>query len=539
MTPIFENLNTWFLIFTPIFLYAEIHYRIAGIFSRYFKREPEILADVPHRLSPQKQMPVFLCIKDAHRFPIVLFRVHVFAFFVNEKQLLLEKNFQSMPIYDSMWTELLYCDLPKNTSAPVKIDVIFEYSVRDKIKTCVNDNYALTSHAPFDVVVDSQPRPRADNWYFGDMHTHSHLTGDQVEFGAPFEITSAMARAMGLDFFASADHSYDLDDRPDDYLVNDPKLPKWNLLWERVQRLNDKNKDFVVIPGEELSVGNSMNQNVHLLIFNNRHFFEGSGDGAEQWLFTKPQHRIKEVLPQLEDGALAFASHPEIKPPKLQQLLLRRGAWRRDDYFQSGLNGVQMWNGDKEHFINHGLSKWIDLLLMGRKLTLIAGTDAHGSFNRFRQIGMPHFTMREEKREIFGSAVTGVYVENEYNLETLLQALKMGRAIVTDGPFVTFQFLNANGTARIGDRVHQTQGRLLIEAESTASFGEIVELLMIVGDVRSKKETQRLVKTPLGSFSFKKEIELEALPRPGYVRVALKTGSDHVFHCFANPIYID
>jgi hypothetical protein len=539
MMPIFEISQQWLLFFVPIFLYAEIHYRIAGIFSRYFKHEPEIIADVPHRLAPGKKMPVFLCIKDAHRFPIELERVQVTAINSCDEILLFEKNYPLMPILDSLWTEIFLCKLPTILSGTTQINVVIQYKIRGTYKKCINDNYALTSHEPFNIFIDSYSRPRTDNWYFGDMHTHSHLTSDQVEFGAPFEVTTAMARAMEMDFFASVDHSYDLDDRPDNYLVNDPNHPKWKILWERIDRLNREFQDFVVLPGEELSVGNSKNQNVHFLIFNNRHFFEGSGDGAEHWPHTRPKHKIHDVLSHLQNDALAFASHPEVKPPFLQSLLLRRGHWRVADYNQPGLHGVQMWNGDKEHFLNIGKPKWIELLLCGLKLTLIAGTDAHGNFNRFRQIGLPHFTMIEKNQEVFGTVITGVFVENEFSPTSLMRALTQGRAIVTDGPFASIEFANDNLTARIGDVVQEMSGKAIIKAQSTPSFGELSEIKLIVGDIQSKKETQRFIKTPLGSSNFTKEIDLGKLPRPGYIRLELRTGVEHFFHCFTNPIYFD
>ncbi len=538
MIPLIEHTQNWLWFLAPIFLYAEIHHRIAGIFSRYFRREPEIIADAPHRLEPGKKLPVFLCIKDAHRFPVELLRIRVQLAENGKQALLLDKDFCAAPINDSLWTELFYCTIPSEFSGLVNINVLVDYTIRGKMKSCINDNYALTSHAPFEVFLDPHPRPRGAGWRFGDMHTHSHLTSDQVEFGAPFDVTAAMARAMALDFFATADHSYDLDDRPDSYLNNDANLPKWKLMWERIDRFNEINRDFIIIPGEELSAGNSKNQNVHFLIFNNRHFFAGSGDGAEHWPRTAPQHRLDEALPQLEKKALAFAAHPLINPPFLQRLLLRRGKWDRADYELPHLHGVQMWNGDKVHFLEHGLPKWIELLLEGRRLTLIAGTDAHGNFNRFRQIGLPHFTMREETREILGTALTGVYVEGEFNLTSLLDALCEGRAIVTDGPFASITFRHQNGTARIGDTVVQKKGTLRIEAQSSPSFGGMRNLLLVTGDVIAKKETQRAIDMPLGSSSFTKNIELADLPRPGYIRLELRTESAPPFHCFTNPIYL-
>ena len=528
----------WYYLLTPIFMYAEIHYRIGRIFSRYFKREPEIVADAPSRLATGKKLPVFLCIKDAHRYPIELSSVIVTATAPTGTVILLDKDFAGLPVLDSLWTELYQFELPQNMLGDINVNVAVEYIVQGEHKTCVNDNYALTSHSPFNIFIDDHPRPCGEDWHFGDMHTHSHLTSDQVEFGAPFEITAAMARAMELDFFASADHSYDLDDRPDNYLLNDDRAPKWDLMWERIERLNSENAGFVILPGEELSAGNAKNQNVHYLIFNNDAFFRGGGDGAEQWPQTQPQHSIAEVLPQLRHGAVSFASHPEIKPPFLQRLLLRRGSWGRQDYSHKGLTGVQLWNGDTEHFLRKGLPRWIELLLSGRRLVLIAGTDAHGNFNRFRQIGLPHVSMREEEREIFGTAVTGVYIKNELTVASLVEALQRGRVIVTDGPFAAFTIQHSTGTARIGDEMSQTQGLIEIKALSSPSYGAIKKATLIIGDPAAKKETQRPLHIPSGSVNLLQKFFVEKLPRPGYIRLELETQSKQHYHCLTNPIFI-
>lgn len=566
----------WLFFLLPFFLYAEIHYKIWNIFSRYFKREPEIIADVPHRLGPGQKLPVFMCIKDADQFPIELEKVEVQLARDSKKTILFKKNFAGQRIDEPFWYELYKCDID-GFSGDVHINVVMSYSCRGKSKVCVNDNYKLTSHDPFTVFVDESPRPALDGWVFGDMHTHSHLSSDQVEFGAPFDITTAMARAVELDFFASSDHSYDLDDRVDDYLVNDPDLPKWNMMWDTVIALNKKSKDVVIIPGEELSAGNAQNQNIHYLIFNNKIFWEGWGDSAEKWFHTKPQHKVVDVLPHLETDALSFAAHPVIEPPLVQKMLIRRGVWTDDDLTLPGLHGAQFWNGDKNHFLNVGLKKWIDLLLAGHKITLIAGTDAHGSFNRFRQIGTPHFTMREEQHEIFGTSITGVKIDGDFSLDSILQGLKKGRVIVTDGPTAAIscqhsavsETKNVRGTWKvipeseksdcgrptaecdtqnaaneqyydIGDSINLLPNSIHLIAASTPSYGELHRIEIVFGNISTKKETRRQLNLPSGCFEFSETLTLEHCPQPGYIRLEVESRiGERSFHCFTNPIFLD
>ena len=60
-----------------MFLYAELHYRFKWLGSLYYKKEPEILADVPYRIEPDNKIPILLFIKDAHIFPIKLTHVSI------------------------------------------------------------------------------------------------------------------------------------------------------------------------------------------------------------------------------------------------------------------------------------------------------------------------------------------------------------------------------------------------------------------------------------------------------------------------------
>ena len=54
----------------PILGYAETHYRFTGLPSLIYRRQPEIIFDLPRRLQPGADLPVVLLIKDADRFPV-------------------------------------------------------------------------------------------------------------------------------------------------------------------------------------------------------------------------------------------------------------------------------------------------------------------------------------------------------------------------------------------------------------------------------------------------------------------------------------
>ncbi len=73
------NLAPAFFFLPPVFLYAEVHFRLFGLWSRYFMKEPEIVADLPFRLRAGEELPLLLMVKDAHRFPIVLHGLSISA----------------------------------------------------------------------------------------------------------------------------------------------------------------------------------------------------------------------------------------------------------------------------------------------------------------------------------------------------------------------------------------------------------------------------------------------------------------------------
>ncbi len=522
------------------FLYAEIHFRFPGIPSRYFIKQPEILADIPHRIDPGQPLPVLIIVKDANRFPVTLQEINVDVILANKQERIYHESL-NLNLESEFWENLVDIKVSEKYKGRIQIDVEMHYSIAGKSYCIKNDNYTQTSHAPFDVLIDTQPLPKSKDWYFGDLHYHSNYTSDQVEFGAPISASKTIAKRMGIDFFAVSDHSYDLDDHWNNYLKNDPDLKKWKHLWQTVEQINSEDDSFVIIPGEELSAGNHKSQNVHFLILNNREFFTGYGDSAEKILQTRPQWQISNVLKKLSPQAVSIASHPETNPPFVQRLLINRGKWHHADYTAQGLTGVQMWNGDKEHFLKHGLSAWIDLLLQGYKPVLLAGNDAHGNFNRFRQLSTPFWSMKENHLEVFAIARTGVFVEDAFSLDSLLQSIQKGKAIVTDGLFADLILKGGNKLAKLGDTVQASNVQAEIKILSSPAFGEISFVDLYIGDKIKRSELQQPLDLPRDTgYSLELNVQLNDLPKSGYIRlVTVSKSKDREYHCFTNPVFID
>lgn len=526
----------------PIILYAETHYKFKGIYSRFFKREPEIIADAPIRVEPGRAIPVLLLIKDACRFPIQLKSVIIEL--GQNNAVLLKKDFSLNEMLDSQryWFNIFHIEPPSGVAGFIEIDVAFCFEINGKTKWYRNDNYRISSHEPLRVNVAEEPLPRFEGWHFGDFHYHSNYTEDQVEFGAPLPVTVEMARAMGLSFFAVTDHSYDLDDREDSWVINDPNLHRWKRLWEEVAELNAQSSDFVILPGEEVSAGNSRNRNVHLLIINDRNFYPGKGDGAEQWFRTAPDLSITQVLDSIPSEALALAGHPEMPFPFLQWLLIRRGGWSKADFEHAKLHGLQLWNGELDNSFFFASKNWVRLLLEGKRKIIVAGNDAHGNFNRFRQIGFPFFTMRENHGQLFGKMRTAVKVNGEITISKIIEAVKMGSVQITTGPVVELSVRNEEGDiAGLGEEISGKHLEIICKTKSTPEFGRLFLLKIRIGDLGKKQETDLLKKENFDLLYYNEiKINLTESFAGCYIRaeVTTKLEDGALSRCLTNPIWL-
>lgn len=522
-----------------ILLYAEIHYTLRGFYNRLTQKEPEVIADVPHRLEPGMDVPVLLIIKDAHRYPVSLDRVDIELRWSGQARRN-SYDFKLMHIGDSFWHQIFNIPAPAGYFGPLEIDVTVRIESERGAKTIRNDNYRRTSHAPFAVTLDASPLPAAPGWRFGEFHCHTSYTNDQVEFGAPLGATRKLAQAMGLSFFCATDHSYDLDDDPDNYLKKDPALGKWKALWNEIAALNARDDHFVIIPGEEISAGNHRNQNVHILLLNNPEYVPGDGDGAERWLRTRPTISIGDILLNCNKSSLAFAAHPAIQPPWLQRLFVRRGKWQKQDYVHPRLQGLQIWNGSPEG-LDEGLQAWVELLLSGRRIFIVGGNDAHGNFNRFRQIGVPFLSMRENHHNLFGKVRTALYVPGALDLESLLSAIRLGNMVVTDGPFVELQISDDAGKlARPGDNFIGAAIRVHAKCFSSREFGALAKLVIIEGDITAKTERPLREITAFPDSTNHDEIFTLGQKTNCYLRAELYSGTGgQQFRCYTNPVWLN
>jgi hypothetical protein len=516
------------LIAPPVFTYAEMHYRFKYFFSYLKKHEPEILADAPHRLEPGADLPILLFVKDAHLYPMTIHSVvaHLRTDDENPGQTIFLISDQQ-DITEKFWWHVTQIPLKGdfvNYAGPIFVDVEFSYSVKGKKRQCVNDNYRTSSKQSLRVYRSATSLPALPGWIAGDAHTHSWHTEDQVEFGSPTTASVILSKAMGLSFFCVTDHSYDIDDREDNYLVNDPAIPKWIRFQKECNSINAQEKSFAVVRGEEVSCWNDASRNVHLLLYGTRRFFPGSGDSAERWFHTRAELTIPDVLREKNNAVAAYAAHPLENVPLLHRFFFGRGIWGLTDMISAGLNGLQIANGERTSAFEEGLAVWKSLLLKGHRLHIAAGNDAHGNFNRYRQLGIPFFTIADADKQLFGRMRTAVKVA-DVSEENIVAALLGGNSCITNGPIGVL--------SRAADTV-------AVSAISSPEFGTLQRLHVYSGTVGDAEERVLCEFSPAGLCHFSGTVNLHS-PLPSYIRLEVATSagtncSDGF--CYTNPIWI-
>ncbi len=530
----------WFalLFLIPVMGYAEIHFRFPSLHSFLYRKEPEIIFDLPQRGRTGKFIPLFLFVKDAHLFPVELIEAHIKIISTTTNSSFLHRESLNQVIREKFYSQIL--NLPAEffpRYGEYQIMVILHYlDSNRKSCTLVQDNYRRIPHPPFHIYISRDNLPRLDNWIWGDLHLHSNYTDDQVEFGAPIEDTLLAAITCELDFLAITDHSYDLDDEHDNVLRQDKDLKKWKSLQREVLKLQKKYPDFVLIPGEEVSAGNHRHRNVHCLILNDIRFYPGNGDSAENLGRRQPSMSLQKLLDKHSGESVAIAAHPRERPPVSQKFILNRGVWEDRDCRHPRLDALQILNDANDHSFQQAMALWIRLLLSGQKIGIVAGNDAHGNFNCFRQVSIPFIKMVYSRKHLLGQARTAVRAEKRDRL-SVINAIKHHRTVISTGPAATIQIAGII-PAGIGDiiRFHK-QMTIIIRAKSIREYGHWKEIHLVFGNYRQGNEIEKKIKITRAQLEFYQEIRFP-VAEADYVRLeAFSQKNENKYFCITSPIW--
>jgi hypothetical protein len=535
----------WVLIPRRAHGYAELHYRFIPGASTLYKRVPELFWDCPWRVNRDETLPLALIIKDAHRFPINVDEIEITLECGGERrQLRLGDHVMTdvdtpMLVRHPYYYAIMEIALPDDVRGEVRIHPTIKATVDGRSYTFGVSGHPSFSSEPLSVYVADDPLPIANGWTYADTHCHSWHTSDQIEFGAPTEMLTRMARAVGLRWVFVTDHSFDLTVPPGRWFGEDPDEERWHTLEQEIKEANSANPDVTLIRGEEVSCGSASGKNLHLLVYGVPELIPGKGDAAKRWRVwrNRPDLSMREVLDiTRRHGGAAFASHPMNEPSVMERTVLNRGSWQDEDLLQD-LDGWEIWNTDSDGSFDKGRKEWIRHLQAGSRTPVIAGSDAHGDFNRMRAINLPFLKVEECFREAYGRPRTALYTP-EPTLPCVYDAMRSGRAVMTNGPFVTFSVEDAGGrSSQLGESTSAGDAVVRATARSTKEFGDIARVTLYVGAV-GRGETAVTLGEDLGLAP---DIVGRLTATEGsYLRVEAEARrGDVTTHAYTNPIWVD
>lgn len=408
--------------------YAESHYKFRLPFSRLFRKAPEMLVDAPFQVQNGRDLPFWLVVRDADRFPRRLLGFDgVWKRNGQERHFHIECNKR----LDQAFHFEPFTLTPPAQAGLWWLDVSFHTeTLEGKKESHRRWNYPGLPAEPLLVHVLAHPLPTPASWVGGETHCHTWHSSDPVEFGASPIVLHQAAAAVGLDFVFLSDHSYDFAWEQGNYMRAADPLARYACLCAEVDSLPVDGP--LLIAGEEVSCGNYLGQNVHLLAPHCRQYIPGQGDGGRHWFSNKPDLGIAEVLRKVSTPC--FAAHPKVPMGRLERMVFRRGDWHEQD-LGPNLRGLQFWNGSLDRGYEIGKQFWTTMLRQGRHLLPIGGNDAHGDLNGATGVKTPLWSLKHSRKHVFGRVRTFVpQFHTPRNAQSLLAAFQDDHAFISDGP---------------------------------------------------------------------------------------------------------
>jgi len=166
--------------------------------------------------------------------------------------------------------------------------------------------------------------PTQSNFYRGDTHLHSMFTQNEAEVGLPLCGTKEVGQLIGLDWITTTDHTSDFDNYGGGNITTN-----WDRIKAEAAAYNATDPSLIYIPGQEVAVGNSNSELVHMLAYpsyTSVSTFPFMGDGNGD--LTATSKTVDIVADQLASfGGFSYAAHPFATESKLPTVPVVGGIW--------------------------------------------------------------------------------------------------------------------------------------------------------------------------------------------------------------------
>jgi len=309
-----------------------------------------------------------------------------------------------------------------------------------------------------------QYTPQHTRWLTGDFHIHSDASDGQHDIPT----LAKKAIRKGLDFIAVANHN--------NYSEN-LTLPKIS--------------NLTLIPTVEWT-----HYKGHMNFF-------GVAVPFENFIANTQEEMQNLIAVAKAKGALISVNHPkDTGCPYL---------WEDTDCFDA----VEVWNAPMRKSNVLAIAWWHDLLMAGKKVPLIGGSDYH----------------RDWHPALFAHPITRVYAKSP-SIQDILEAVRQGHAYVSATKKGVELDLycegNENETAMMGDSVTWHIRLALTVAAKNAKKGMIFQLITAIGVAHTWRKNQL-------------PVCVDVLPewRFAYLVVKWKFGGFERITAITNPIYFE
>jgi hypothetical protein len=502
--------------------YAETHYKFKLPWSPLFRRWPEIFIDGPSFCVPGAKPVFYLVVKDGDLFPVRIRDVEAVV------QSAAGTRKLSLPVDLTPDANLIFHPLPLDFPGE-QGNVTLNLRIRAErpdgaSQSFLNANFPGITPTPLHIRFLSAPLPYPTDWHAGELHCHSDYSNDPVEYGAPLPVLQEAGIALGLGYVVCTDHSYDFYYDRRRYMQPIDPESNFEEYRQAALALNAARPGAtLVIPGEEVSCGNHLGENVHLLVAGHPRFLPGLGDGGRRWLNNKPDLTVGEVLERAQ-GTPCFAAHPRSRVGSLERFIFRRGMWHERDLHPSGtsrgVDGLQFWNGHRGRDFTEGRAFWVARLLAGDRISPIGSNDAHGDLNRCIGVKTPLFSLYQNRNHVYGHVRTVVHAP-EPTLAGIQRGLASGRLCCTDGPFL---------------ELDPTADPFRLLARSTADYGPLARVSVWAGQRGETRET--LVRTWTWDKAGPMELRETLSPPSGAAYMRAEALTVDRFFALGSPAYL-
>ncbi|MFH2001313.1 MAG: hypothetical protein ABIK28_16645 [Planctomycetota bacterium] len=448
----------------------------------------------------------------------------------------------------------------------------------------------------FKVHVGEAPLPAIDGWYWGDVHNHGWKTDNLYEYADPTDAKALAAAAMGLSFVTITDHASDL------------TSAEWNALGSECALCSTPG--LCLLRGEEMHANEGGLANVrHMLGYGLATYIEGDEDGT--YSITELLGGPVPLNHVTAQGGFAYAAHPT--DPALGwtfeemeaalafdcfvglQFFNERNSYFSELDWSDDDDEYHPWGGDASippfnqdwTYVNNawdndllqGLAAWDQLLSDRldpvRKVFLSGGSDAHGGWN-YRVYRTDNLIDLSATASAMGKVRTAVYLPDGLTDAGILDGLRYGRTIITDGPAMVFGLDgNGDGTidglddAIIGDgpvkvKINDNSACFRFFWNSSPEFGAVACIRLFKGNSETHENPTLVWETYPNSYSGEISSPLisEGFTEPGeviYFRAEAYTfdpqepapppgdvsnysydavNNDYNYRCFTNPIWV-